>query len=464
MAAESDLKAEELTAIIREIQLRVRSRFPSGEAGKSGAMLPDLMPLIHSRDAAEAKVASIGSVNPRPPGGLNFLIQTVKKQIARGLGWFVRDQVDFNRSMLECVESTLSALNESNRLLAALGAGEDAAQLKDMRANWGRWREEWERKLFNNEVQYLRNIADLQGAFRHRTETLDASFRETVKAQHAEFTASMEKALIEMQRRFWADFERVRADYERLIHNELRVIRQRTEAARPALASGSSVEPPAPASNGTDSLAFDYGRFADRFRGTDEYVRQNQLFYLPFFEGKTNVLDIGCGRGEFLAVMQEAGVPARGIDLDEESVALCRARSCKAETADLFRYLADLPDADLDGIFCAQVVEHLPPERIPGMIRLCAERLSRNGVLVIETPNPECLAIFATHFYIDPTHTRPLPPPLLTFYFEESGLGRIEVHRRFPAIESMPSLASVPEDFRSSFFGPLDYAIIGRKL
>ena len=88
----------------------------------------------------------------------------------------------------------------------------------------------------------------------------------------------------------------------------------------------------------------------------------------------------------------------------------------------------------------------------------------RGGVLVIETPNPECLAIFATHFYLDPTHTRPVPHPLLAFYMEENGLGRIEVHKLSPAVESMPALASLPEDFRNAFFGGLDYGILGTKL
>ena len=187
---------------------------------------------------------------------------------------------------------------------------------------------------------------------------------------------------------------------------------------------------------------FDYGRFAERFRGSEEYVRNGQQFYLPYFAGCRNVLDIGCGRGEFLEMMRGAGIPARGIDLGEESVATCRHKGLEAEVADLYPYLADLPEASLDGIFCSQVVEHLPPERLPEMIRLCASRLTRNGVIAIETPNPECLAIFATHFYLDPTHHRPVPHPLLAFYLEEFGVGATSKCARLsPAVESMPSLA-----------------------
>ncbi len=124
----------------------------------------------------------------------------------------------------------------------------------------------------------------------------------------------------------------------------------------------------------------------------------------------------------------------------------------------------DLPEGSLDGIFCAQVIEHLPPERLPELIRLAASRLAQGGVIALETPNPECLAIFATHFYLDPTHTRPVPHPLLVFYLEEFGIGGIEVRKLSPAVESMPSLASLPEEFRAAFFNGLDYAVIGRKL
>jgi O-antigen chain-terminating methyltransferase len=175
-------------------------------------------------------------------------------------------------------------------------------------------------------------------------------------------------------------------------------------------------------------------------------------------------LDIGCGRGEFLEIMREANIPAVGIDLSRESVKICRLKGLEAETADLFTHLAGLPEESLDGIFCAQVVEHLPPERLPEMIRLCAAGLARHGVMVIETPNPECLAIFATHFYLDPTHARPVPHPLLAFYLEEVGVGVMEVRKLASAVETMPSLATLPEAFREAFFGGLDYAIIGKKL
>ena len=133
-------------------------------------------------------------------------------------------------------------------------------------------------------------------------------------------------------------------------------------------------------------------------------------------------------------------------------------------SADLFQWLKAQPDGAYEVLFCCQAIEHLPPLELPQFIRDCSAKLEKGGVLILETPNPECLAIFATHFYLDPTHHRPVPPILAAFHIEEAGLGRIEVKRLAPAIDSMPSLASLPADFRKAFFGCFDYAIVDRNL
>jgi 2-polyprenyl-3-methyl-5-hydroxy-6-metoxy-1,4-benzoquinol methylase len=500
------MESAELIAILREVRERVRTQRPETSAGPAGIPMADLMALVHARDSALGKVAAIGTVNPRPGGLANSLVQAWKRLVARVLDWHVREQVEFNRQVLGCVDAAIEAFNEDNRALvelanrleAAVGAAQEslraaqeglrqdiqaaqerlgqdikAAQeglgqeikmvqvvqeslgpeLADIRKHWAEWRAGWEFKLAQNEIQFLRSVADLQGAFQHRATLMDTSFRETVHGQHADFTAALERSAVDIQKQLWLEFERT-------IHAELRIIRQRSQMPAAGVVGAGHAQPVPEAA----PLAIDMARFALCFRGSEEYVKAGQLHYVPSFAGCQSVLDIGCGRGEFLEIMREANVPAVGIELSQESVALCRLKGLQAETADLFTYLAGLPEESLDGIFCAQVVEHLPPERLPEMIQLCAGRLSRNGVIVIETPNPECLAIFATHFYLDPTHARPVPHPLLAFYLEEFGVGVLEVRKLAPAVESMPSLASLPEAFRDAFFGGLDYAIIGKKL
>jgi 2-polyprenyl-3-methyl-5-hydroxy-6-metoxy-1,4-benzoquinol methylase len=463
------VESAELIAILHEVRDRVRARYPEKSAGGVDVALPDLTPLVHARDSALGKVAAIGTVNPRPGGLVNTLVQGWKKFVARVLDWHVREQVEFNRKSMACIDAAIEALNDFNRALVALGSRiaeqdklrEELGELKDIRSHWVDWRVEWEQKLAHNEMQFLRSVADLQAGFQHRTDLMDANYRDLVRTQHKDFEGALERFSGDIQKRLWADMERIRLEYERLIFSELKTIRQRAEISGPSLpasqAPAGQAAQPAP-------LAFDYGRFAERFRGTEEYVKAGQSIYLEHFSGLQNVLDIGCGRGEFLEMMRDAGVPAKGIDLSEESVATCRHKGLDAEVADLFVYLENLPEASLDGVFCSQVVEHLPPEKLPLMIRLAASRLRRGGVIAIETPNPECLAIFATHFYLDPTHQRPVPHPLLAFYLEEYGLGNIEVKKLSPAVESMPSLKSLPEDFREAFFGGLDYTVTGKKL
>jgi len=460
------VESAELIAILREVRERVRARNPETSAGSLDVALPDLMPLLHARDAALGKVAAIGTVNPRTGGVLNAVVQTWKRFVARVLDWHVREQVEFNRKMVAYADAAIEASRETNQAIAEFGSRLAEQQkvtdeAKDIRDFWVSWRAEWEHKLAENEVQFLRSVADLQGGFQHRVTLMEASHRDLMRTHNADFHSALERHAFDIQKRLWADLEKMHTEIERIIHSELRLVRQRAQISAPVTFVTEKATAPIPA---PAKLAFDYSRFAERFRGSEEYVKAGQQFYLPYFQGCKNVLDIGCGRGEFLKMMKGAGVPARGVELSVESVAVCRSEGLDAEVADVYPYLAGLPEGSLDGIFCSQVVEHLPPDRLPELIRLCASRLAPGGVIAIETPNPECLAIFATHFYLDPTHTRPVPHPLLIFYLEEFGVGNIEVRRLSPAKDSMPALNSLPEDFRDAFFGALDYAVIGRKL
>lgn len=544
MAANPDAqRLAELAALVDAVKERVRTQYPDTAANaSSGAVhvaVPDLTPVVRARDAAAGKMAAIGTVNPRQGGLLNSLVQTVKRAIARGLNWFVRDQVIFNRQMVAYAETCIETLNDINRTIQAL-AGQANTEIQRVRAeteplrreaeilrtktsefqdlvsHWNRWREQWQLKLHQNEVAFLKSVADLNTLFHQRsaqveaamarqttalnehyqqqTALLDAAFRKTaieLEAACQDTAARLEKtfcdalagesrqssiamnqqlvkqardferllaaSITDLQNKFYGDLERIRTEYERVIHAELRVVRQR-------LAPGAILPATTGPAEAASGLPFDYVRFADRFRGSEEYVSESQRFYLPYFAGRRRVLDIGCGRGEFLQLMQEAGVPAKGIEASDESVEHCRSLDLESEKADLFVYLSAQAEASLDGIFCSQVVEHLPPDRLAELIRLCATRLATGGVLAIETPNPECLAIFATHFYLDPTHTRPVPSQLLAFYMEESGLGRVEIHPKAPAVESMPEVGELPGGFREKFFGGLDYAIIGYRL
>ena len=158
------------------------------------------------------------------------------------------------------------------------------------------------------------------------------------------------------------------------------------------------------------------------------------------------------------------GTDSSGIEASPELVAICRAKGLQAECSDAFTYLESCEPGSLGGILCCQMLEHLPPADVIRLIRLAHRALRKGGLLAVETPNPESLAIFATHFYLDPSHTRPIPPALMAFHMEEAGFGALRIQRLHPAVESMPSLATLPTEFREAFFGALDYAAFGTKL
>ena len=478
--------------MVRRIRERVRQQYPQGD--QPGLRLPNLMPVVHARDQAESKVAAIGRVNPRPGGALNQAIQAVKKLVARALDWHVRDQIDFNRGAIRSIEALLEAMTESNRTLVEIGSRIDqttqrldalqskmdqmgsgwdlqlqqvrsdveaeTAHMKDLRQHWAAWRPEWERKLSLNETQFLRSLADLQLAFSHRATLMESNFREMLNSQNKDFHAELARRGEEIQKRVWKDMEAIQINSNAQLHDELRLLRtlRRELAAAPAPAAKKpakttkSAEPPAAAAS---DEGIDWMMHSIRFRGPEEVVSRNFSRYVETFARHTDILDIGCGRGEFLSLVPAA----RGIDLNPDCIALCREQNLNAEVADAFTYLAALPDESLGGIFCGQMIEHVPRLRLPALIALCAAKLRPGAPIVFETPNPECLAIFATHFYLDPTHQHPVPPKLMAFYLLEAGFKSIEIERFAPAHEAFPTLEALPGPVRDQFFGGMDYSI-----
>src|SRR5262245_47222349 len=221
-------------------------------------------------------------------------------------------------------------------------------------------------------------------------------------------------------------------------------------------------------------VEFDYAGFEERFRGSEEEVRERQRAYLDCFQNKQPVIDLGCGRGEFLQLMREAGLTARGVDVDTDMVLLCREKGFDVTAADGEAFLAALPDDSVGGIFAAQIIEHLAPERVIGLVQLCQRKLSPGGVLVMETPNPTCLMVFADSFYKDPTHIRPLHPDMMQFLFETMGFVNVELRFSAPvsAMAWVPPLdapAANREQFNEGLerlnrllYGFQDYAVIGR--
>ncbi len=216
--------------------------------------------------------------------------------------------------------------------------------------------------------------------------------------------------------------------------------------------------------NGSLPATFDYFLFEHRFRGSRTAIKERQRIYLEYFIGLKQVIDLGCGRGEFLELLKENGIPAIGVDSNPDMVEFCRDKNLEVEADDIFEYLSRLPDSSLDGIFSAQVIEHLSPQRIMKLLRLCAEKLNPGGAMIAETVNTNCSTALG-NFYLDPTHIRPVPFEMLGFMLKQEGF--IIKTTKFsspvsglaisPVLEKPPGVASEISLYQ-------DYAIVANRI
>ncbi|MDI6867882.1 methionine biosynthesis protein MetW [Methanoculleus sp.] len=224
-----------------------------------------------------------------------------------------------------------------------------------------------------------------------------------------------------------------------------------------------------------------YFVFEDQFRGSREEIKERQRAFVRYFEGCSNVLDIGCGRGEFLELMRDEGIGARGVDLDETMVEFCRSRGLAVELNDAVSYLEQLEDESLDGVFIDQVVEHLEPAYLVRLLELCYRKMKFGYHIVAETVNPLSFVSFA-NFYIDMTHVRPVHPETLKFLLGAVGFREIEAQfsspvpdearlRRLPVDEGIGEAERLHVEaynrnvdlLNGTLYGAQDYAIIGKK-
>jgi SAM-dependent methyltransferase len=221
-----------------------------------------------------------------------------------------------------------------------------------------------------------------------------------------------------------------------------------------------------------------------RYRGTEEEIRERIEAYLPYLKDLPEgapVLDLGCGRGEALALLRDHGVPCRGVDSSARMVQLCRDRGLEAQAGDLFVVLAGTAEGSLGGVVSFHVVEHLPAGALDRLVRLAWRALQPGGVMILETPNPLSVVVAARNFWLDPTHVRPVHPESLKLMYELAGFEPVERLdlRPFPAADRLPEidLAKLPSEQRpladqvnrlrdrldELLFGYQDFGMVGKK-
>jgi SAM-dependent methyltransferase len=245
------------------------------------------------------------------------------------------------------------------------------------------------------------------------------------------------------------------------LEERLTRLERRERSAAPAAPAGLTVPVPA-----TSASVPDYFAFESRMRGSIDSIRERQRPYVDDFRDAVPVLDVGCGRGEFLALLSEAGIEARGVDLDADMVAYARGEGLEVEHADAVEYLQGLEDGSLGGIFAAQLVEHVPAPILVRLLELAAAKLRSGGLLVAETINP-LSPLALRNYYADLTHAQPLVPETLELLARQSGFASVELRYLNAPEERLvepadPVIAANVSRLNELLFGPLDYAIVAR--
>ena len=322
---------------------------------------------------------------------------------------------------------------------------------------------------FNSALLHLLNafvlpVRDGLATLTRRHEDLSLDLQERLTVEHGE-RLRKEREIAERLGGLAARVEDLRAEVERRRHPAMAL------APPPAVPSGLGALPTAA-----------YVQFEDRHRGTTEEIQDRQRAYLDLFAKAGPVLDVGCGRGEFLELCREARIEARGIDLDAAMVARCREAGLAAEQGDALAHLAAQSDGALGGIFSAQVIEHIPPEALVALVQLAYRKLRPGGVLLCETPNPACLTVFSGAFYVDLSHIKPIHPEAARFVLEAAGFRDVEIRYVNPVppdgklqrLEPFWYMRRYEEVFLNQIndnferlnqllWGAQDYAVIGRR-
>jgi len=206
-----------------------------------------------------------------------------------------------------------------------------------------------------------------------------------------------------------------------------------------------------------------YALFEERFRGSPGEVAEKQKFYLPFLWNVPGpVLDAGCGRGEFLRLLKDQGIVARGVDSNGLAVEVCRAAGLDVRKGDAIDAIAAAPPASLGAVVAFQVVEHWPAAATFRFLAEARRAIAPGGVLIVETVNTDSLSAMNA-FYLDPTHVRPVPPEALRFLCDAAGFRELRVEYRspLPAAERLEERSENDARLNAILFGPQDYAVIG---
>lgn len=214
-----------------------------------------------------------------------------------------------------------------------------------------------------------------------------------------------------------------------------------------------------------------YHRLENQYRGAPEEIAKRLKIYIPDVEaawartGQKPVMDIGCGRGEWLGLLRDHGMNGFGVDTNAVQIKEAQEAGLDVRLGDALQALADQPDNSLCVLSAHHLIEHLPFDAVAWITREAGRVLAPGGLLMFETPNTRNVLVGATTFHTDPTHLKPMPEQVMTVLFETAGFDPVEA-RGLNAHERLHEFLDTPDfnnELANLMFGPQDLAILGTK-
>ena len=315
--------------------------------------------------------------------------------------------------------------------------------------------------LIREQEKFAHNLSTTQSELSERIDLTTHHAREQDELQ-ARYAAELQALKVQVEKQ-------IDDLIERLQKSRMDIAQQETRLSR--LLEGAAVTPSAPVQQShpeqdhlLDSLYFS---LEDVLRGTPEQIKEEVKVYLPVLQNagiSSDILDVGCGRGEWLQVLREEGLQARGIDTNRILVQQCKELSLDVEEREALSYLGSLSDGSLNAVTAFHFAEHLPLETLVKFLDESGRTLKPGGLIILETPNPENLLVGSCNFYLDPTHKNPIPIPTMKLLLEARGFRCEEVLKLHAVsstkIEVKDQLTSHLNHF---LYGPMNYAVVARK-
>jgi O-antigen chain-terminating methyltransferase len=436
-----EVEKEILQQIREEMQRSYKPREGSKlieQAGKEQPSSGQLAELRFAIAALTASYALVGQTPPEPPTFRGRMGARLVKLVQRLLFWYTPQIVHFQYSALKAFESALQA--------------SESAQQKF---------EEQARSVKRLETELPRDRRDRQAAV--------AAAMSRAEVLERRLEALRLQALPRIDR----EVARLRAQQTVQEERIARFIQVRNE---PPEQTGSPLPQRLDREDLHDDEAHNmdalYAALQDEFRGSRQEIKEGLSVYLPKLteagigSESMPILDVGCGRGEWLELLREHQLHGSGIDLNRVVLAICRERGLPVLEAEAVEHLRSLPEASLGGVTAFHLVEHLALPQLLDLLDAARRALKPGGVAIFETPNPNNVFVGSRNFYLDPTHRHPIPPLLGRFLAEARGFERVEILELHPCpVEHVDTgtAGDVAARFNECFYGPQDYAIIGWK-